>query len=369
MTDSQSASGQTASRLMGCLLGGALGDALGAPAEGIRTLEGVTSKFGKAGLSKMHPYTCPWETVSHTGIGAVTDDTTMHAATLGAMMAAAHRPEQLHQYAWQGYVRWAIQQEDGLRILPLVDLTVDWPRELHPFWFACGAGRGTIAALATGKAGSIEQPLQYDTVIREKRVVGPNSGCGGMMRTPVLAFWPHVFDKFRLGMENGALTHGAADAYLATGCVTELTHGVVQGLSLPQAFNRMSARLVAEPLHEATLAACSYGWQAGTGEPTLEAIDAVPRALGYKNAFLALPVMGQVAFALSASHHHGLSFKQTLTLAVSHSGDSDSVGAIVGNVLGAACGEQGLPQDWVKQIQLAPQLQALGHHAVKRLSL
>lgn len=363
------ADSQSASRLVGCLLGGALGDALGAPAEGIRTLEGVTSKFGKAGLTQMHPYTCPWETVSHTGVGAVTDDTTMHAATLGAMMASAFRPDQLHLYALQSYIRWAINQEDGLRILPLVDLTVDWPRELHPFWFACGAGRGTIAALATGKAGTTEQPLQYDTIIREKRVIGPNAGCGGMMRTPVLAFWPHVADKFRLGMENGALTHGAPDAYLATGCVAELTHGIVQGLSLPDAFNRMTARLTVEPQHEATLAACSYGWQAGAGTPSLEAIDAVPRALGYKNAFLASPVMGQVAFALSASHHHGLSFKETLTLAVSHSGDSDSVGAIVGNVLGAACSEQGLPRDWVKQTQLSPQLEALGQRAVKRLSL
>lgn len=361
------ADSQSASRFMGCLMGGALGDALGAPAEGIRDLDKITARFGEAGLKEMHPYTCPWEQVTHTGIGAITDDTTMHAATLGAMMASAYRPELLHKYAWQSYVRWAIHQEDGLRILPLVDLTADWPRELQPFWFACGAGRGTLAALATGKAGTPEEPLGYDDVIRGKRVVGPNEGCGGMMRAAALAFWPHAQDKFRLGMENGALTHGAPNAYLATGCIVQLVHGVIEGLSLRDSFNGMSLRLSAENNHDDVCAALELGWEQGRVSADFKTIDSLPAALGKSNAFLATPVLAQSMYAVSAYHHQGITFKEALTLSATHSGDSDSVAAIVGNVLGAHGAE--LPEDWLKQLQKRSALEALGQRTVRQLFL
>lgn len=359
-----------AQRFMGCLLGGALGDALGAPVEGLRKLDDVRRKFGATGITQMMPYACPWETVTHTGIGAITDDTTMHASTIAAMISSHSRPQLLHRYAHQAYLRWGVMQEDGLRLLPHIDLTADWPRELSPFWFACGAGRGTIAALATGRRGTPEDPLGYDTAIRGKRVTGPNKGCGGMMRAAALAFWPHAEDKFRLGMENAAITHGAADAWLPTGFVTALVGQMVQGTPLPAAFNTCARRLRQEAGHEATLAACIAGMQQGKQTvPSLDAIDALPATLGYSNPFLAVPVMAQTLYALSARHYHGLGTKETLTLSASHSGDSDSVAAIVGNVIGAGQGAEALPQDWLAQLQLRPQLEALGRRAIQRLSL
>ena len=365
-----SSSHSPASRFMGCLLGGAVGDALGAPAEGIRNLEAIYRKFGRAGMTSLHPYNgYPDEVIRHNGIGAITDDTTMHAATIGAMMLAMRQPEKLVAYSYKGYVRWGVEQVDGLRMLSFVDLAANWPRELHPFWFSCGAGRGTIAALSTGICGTPEQPLLYDAVIRGKRVTGPNNGCGGMMRAAALAFWPHEQDKFRLGMENAAITHGAQDAYLAAGCVSELVAGVVDGLSLRDAFSRMSMRLRAEKGHDNVLSATEHGWEAGRRSVSFEAIDRLSDLLGHKNAFLAVPVLAQTIYALSAYEHNGISFKGALTLAATHSGDSDSVAAIVGNVLGAKEGEGAVPQDWLLQLQKRHELQALGHVAIRQLAL
>jgi ADP-ribosylglycohydrolase len=39
-------------------------------------------------------------------------------------------------------------------------------------------------------------------------------------------------------------------------------------------------------------------------------------------------------------------------LAVNHSGDSDSTGAITGNLLGALLGTEGIPRDWLQQVEL-----------------
>jgi len=37
---------------------------------------------------------------------------------------------------------------------------------------------------------------------------------------------------------------------------------------------------------------------------------------------------------------------------VNHSGDSDSTGAICGNVMGLMHGEEGIPAEWVRQVEL-----------------
>ena len=39
-------------------------------------------------------------------------------------------------------------------------------------------------------------------------------------------------------------------------------------------------------------------------------------------------------------------------LAVNHDGDSDSTGAITGNILGAYLGQPAIPQDWLYNLEL-----------------
>lgn len=358
-----------ATNLQGCLLGGALGDMLGAPVEGIFSLAKIREQYGDKGITAPQPYVCSWQKVDQSGIGAITDDTTMQATTLAAMMVANSQPHLIHQAAWQGYINWGVRQEEGLRILPHLDLTVAWPDEIRPFWFCSGAGRGTIAALASGRMGSIENPLTYDTEVRGQRVTGPNEGCGGMMRVASLAFWPHAADKFRLGAENAAITNSAPNAYLAAGAICNMVESVANGLSLSDAFNVMTRRLRKEAEASMVLHTATSAWAAARKPVSLDAMDALPGKLGHSNKFMALPVLAQTMYALSAHEHHGLPFKETLTLAVSHSGDSDSVGAITGNVLGVKLKPAGLPQDWLGDLQMRYSLKQLAVKASSRLSL
>ena len=44
----------------------------------------------------------------------------------------------------------------------------------------------------------------------------------------------------------------------------------------------------------------------------------------------------------------------TLRWAVNHSGDSDSTGAIAGNLLGAALGLEAIPAGWREELELEP---------------
>jgi ADP-ribosylglycohydrolase len=45
-------------------------------------------------------------------------------------------------------------------------------------------------------------------------------------------------------------------------------------------------------------------------------------------------------------------FEEGVTLAVNHSGDSDSTGAITGNLLGASLGVDAIPGRWKKPLEL-----------------
>lgn len=56
-------------RITGCLLGGAIGDALGAPVE-FWSQEQIDQTFGKQGVRTYHPVTFP----NAHGIGLITDE-------------------------------------------------------------------------------------------------------------------------------------------------------------------------------------------------------------------------------------------------------------------------------------------------------
>ncbi|MBX6391277.1 MAG: ADP-ribosylglycohydrolase family protein, partial [Frankia sp.] len=81
---------------------------------------------------------------------------------------------------------------------------------------------------------------------------------------------------------------------------------------------------------------------AATGGPRAEDVEAVGAGWIAEEAlaiavYCALACAGDVVAGLLA--------------AVNHGGDSDSTGAITGNLLGAAYGAQSLPADWVAELE------------------
>ncbi len=58
-----------------------------------------------------------------------------------------------------------------------------------------------------------------------------------------------------------------------------------------------------------------------------------------------------LAIAVFAALRAQREFRRGVLLAVNHFGDSDSTGAIAGNLLGALLGEAALPAEWVEQLE------------------
>ena len=60
-----------------------------------------------------------------------------------------------------------------------------------------------------------------------------------------------------------------------------------------------------------------------------------------------------LAIALYCTLRHQDDFTAGMIAAVNHSGDSDSTGAVAGNILGAWCGYQAIEEKWKKDLELS----------------
>ncbi len=175
------------------MLGGAIGDALGAPVE-FWSLSEIRARLGADGVTGFV-----------NGEAAVTDDTQMTIFTAEGLIRASvrarsrgicHAPGVVHR----AYLRWLYTQgvpwennsaaagandPDGWLVLE---------QRLHR---RRAPGNTCLSALQSGHAGSIDQPLNH------------SMGCGGVMRAAPVGLLLAEPDKaFQLGCEVAALTHG-----------------------------------------------------------------------------------------------------------------------------------------------------------------
>ena len=322
------------SRFRGCLLGGAVGDALGAPVEFMSRAQ-IEAAFGPDGIQEFAP--------AYGGLGRITDDTQMSLFTADGLIRAyvrgstkgiVHAPSVV-RYA---YSRWLLTQ----RIEPHEDWRPgqDWfgwldeQRELH---HRRAPGNTCITALSRGK-------------LRDGIADNNSKGCGGVMRVaPVglnAALGDEFFageDGFELGGEVAALTHGHPTGWLAAGAFSALIARIVTGDSLDDALARVKT-LVADRRDGAeTLRALGQAETlASSDTPRAEALASLGEGWIAEEA-LAMSVYAALVAA---------DFRDGVTLAVNHDGDSDSTGAITGNVLGALWGVEAIPEDWLARVEL-----------------
>jgi ADP-ribosylglycohydrolase len=161
-----------------------------------------------------------------------------------------------------------------------------------------------------------------------------------------LMSWRHGHSPqraFDLAADLAGLTHGHATGVLASGALAVLVHGVVGGSPLTAALDAAKACLREKNAHQETLHALERAEElAAANAPPEEAIPALGRG------WVAEEALGiSVYCALVAQN-----LERGLIMAVNHDGDSDSTGAITGNLLGAMHGVEAIPQHWLERLEL-----------------
>ena len=385
-------------KILGILLGSAIGDALGAPHEFTgkdkpRTLETVLRFIGSDRIEGLAPYLPNIAAgdlgydkgekfADQTGVGSITDDTTMLGVGAEAITKALKDKtgmafeRTLLAKTHQAYLNWCVPQRGGEGATEYIDKSIDWSESFKSLCFRCGAGFGTVYVLASGKMGTIENPV-YSRLKPSKG--GANQaedklvkGCGGMMRAAILAAVPsnEVIDYFALGKKQAAITHGDATAYQSTGVIAEMASRLYHGASMIEALDIAYERLIHENADSDARYYFEEGMHAARDDKAFDMKTMDGLVANLKDKFLAGPVLAQVIYVLSSIKEplgNPEKIKDVLRLAVTHCGDTDSVGAIVGALVGAKYGYKALPQDWTDKIISKDALIAIGQDLARTI--
>jgi len=341
----------------GCLLGGAVGDALGAPLEFMR-LEAIRARFGSSGLDDYVP--------AFGRLGAITDDTQMTLFTAEGLLDATRadpcgdgpphggppgEPADVTIAVYRAYLRWLITQEGpglppsraGVAMIDRAGLLT-----VSELYSRRAPGTTCLSALRGGRMGTVAEPLNS------------SKGCGGVMRVAPVGLLVRSCGyagsdadaaAFRIGCDAAAITHGHPSGYLSAGALALLLSRILVGDHLEAALRTVRRELARHPGHEETTAALARALDVWRGDSPLisETIEAVSGNKADGGGWV-----GEEALAISVfcSLAAGRDFSRGVLLAVNHSGDSDSTGAITGAILGTMLGRDAIPAPWLERLEL-----------------
>ena len=333
-------------RILGSLIGGAAGDALGYAVE-FCFEDQIFRSFGPNGITQY---------ALNNGAARISDDTQMTLFTAnGLLLAAASADSLLNVDRYLTGIAYAYKQWYRTQFYGISKARATasdcWLMD-HPGLYAARApGNTCMSAISLGCHGSIAHPINH------------SKGCGGVMRVaPIGLLFPwdenFVLDVDRLGAETAALTHGHEMGYIPAAMLVHilqmLSHGVVDSvreatIKAMDAMHTLFPHAVHLPAF-LKLIQCALDL-AGSDISDLDAI----RQLGegwVGDEALAIAVYCAVKYADD--------FDRALIAAVNHRGDSDSTGAITGNILGALLGLEGIPQKYIENLELLDVITQIG---------
>ena len=339
------------SRVRGSLLGGAIGDQLGAGIE-FDPMPRIRERYGPIGVTGFVP---SWGREE----GRFTDDTQMTLFVAEGLIRADNQ-------AWR--------QGDSDPLVPLTDAHLRW---LHTQGVPAEGAQGVEAkgfgavvsgwligheVLHHGRAPGNTCLLGLKALPRDPLVPAPNEskGCGSVMRmAPVGLAFPLDWNPFEMAADFAGLTHGHPTGRLAAGALAAIVSELCAGAPLRAAVAAAVAELAewegAEETLEAIRGATRLAGEACRAgqRPSPELLEArlgggwvAEEALGIA---LCCALIAEDAYVAGSAIEEA--FRTGLLLAVNHSGDSDSTGAICGNLLGARFGEGCLPPAWLSKLE------------------
>lgn len=311
---------QRKSRYRGCLLGGAVGDALGYPVEFMKE-DGIFRKYGEKGI----------QTLSQAGNPAViSDDTQMTLFAVNALIRSASIHCNWKENLLRAYQEWLGTQGDECCIR-------DDPRPR--MWLYEVEGLHARRAPGNTCLASIRR-----TAGRRKAILANNNskGCGTVMRAapyglsvgydPELSGGEEADAVIKMAHVDADFTHGHPAAREASASLAALIWEIVQ--YSPQRCDPLE-EVVYHCFSSSGLLKKAVGLALDGSVPDLEGIHQLGEGWVADEA---------LAIAVFCAVRYQNDFAAAIRAAVNHKGDSDSTGAICGNILGAWLGEEAVKQ-------------------------
>ncbi|MCM1139028.1 MAG: ADP-ribosylglycohydrolase family protein [Muribaculum sp.] len=325
----------------GSLVGGAVGDALGYEVE-FMSLASIIKRFGEKGITRY---------VTHNGIAEFSDDTQMTLFTAEGLMngiidTKAGKPDEILPYIEKAYLAWYKTQTEQPSFID-----GSWLSNINTLWSRRAPGNTCMGAL--------------ENISLRNEFKNNSKGCGGVMRVAPIGIFnaahPHIY-KYE------------DTAHLA-GWAAEITHHNIASTFA----SALMATTVENCIQDEKVDRTIFGWIVDGGlslmnqyfpgheDELREFITLMKRAMELGKSEVperdAIRELGEgwvgdeaLAIAVFSVMRYVDNFEDCIVCAVNHDGDSDSTGAIAGNIIGAILGYSAIPKHYIENLEIEPVL-------------
>ena len=340
-------------KIRGSLVGGAVGDALGYPVEFICSYEGIQKRYGENGITRLD--TTQWwlPDEEKSGKAWISDDTQMTLFTACGLLNAKAQGKAPKYAICEAYLEWYYTQV-GRKSSRHKDCWIGDVPELNN---RRAPGQTCITAL--------------QDILRGKDPYNNSKGCGGIMRTAPVALYGAVWRDTPEGEPLEGRISNIKDVYMLAADAAEITHQHPLGW--------LSSALEAHVIYRIMQKDCptvddfkvylSEGYDMflslypneGAGITQLRALT--DKALGLVGSSASdvdnIEAIGEgwvaeetLAIAVYCAVKYFDNFEKAIIASVNHKGDSDSTGAVTGNILGAVVGYDAIPEFFKTDLEL-----------------
>lgn len=313
------------SRVLGAVLGAAVGDALGHPTEFL-SHEAIRGRYEPLGVTGFELW---WER-DGLRFAPYTDDTQMAEIVLRALVADGRGPDALEPVMEEiaaGFARWSVEPQGGHRA----------PGG------ACLRGSGRLrAGIHWREAGG-----------------ATDGGCGSVMRAYPFGLFFHddIERAEHWAVEHSRMTHQDPIALAACGAMAVGVAHEIRG-STPETV--LSAMIEAAGRHDAVTAKLAESAVADA-RAGADAEDVLKRLEGWT-------ADEAIAAAMFVVARHERDLRGGLLEGANAHGDSDSIATLAGALLGARLGIEALPAPWIRDVERSADLRSLARAAADVLA-
>lgn len=327
-------------KIRGSLIGGAAGDALGYAIE----FDGESEIFSKYGSDGITSYEL------RDGKALISDDTQMTLFTANGILFGETRislrgiGSEPRYYVAMAYEDWYQTQKNKR-----AKKKVSWLLDVPELFSLRAPGNTCLSALSNMRYGgdNISKP------------VNNSKGCGGIMRIAPLPLYYIINEDLCTGIEGidmesaqvAAITHGHSLGYMPAAVVS---HIISRIMTCDGKVN----------LKDIVLDAKQTVSKLFKGDEHLEEINnlidlAIELSENTESDLDNIHKLGEgwvaeetMAIAIYCSLKYQSDFSKAIIAAVNHKGDSDSTGAVTGNIVGAIVGYDAIEDKWKNNLEL-----------------
>lgn len=365
-------------KVMGCLVGGAAGDALGYPVEFLK-YNSIKLKYGNAGIRHLD--------LDKDGLAIVSDDTQMTLFTANGLLFWSTRG---HTHGVCGdpemYVR--IAYNDWLKTQGKNPSQSHWSEDCLCWIF-------NEPRLHIRRAPGITCLSALESLAKEEDFKNDSKGCGGIMRVAPVALFaemPFARNAHVCAANIARLTHHHPLGFMSAAYLVILleflqSHPTTSSDDLRDLLRHVECEFRQTPV--------SYDYHVHDPRPSGKDYDVINDTYGKvypkyceqltdlirKAEYLskesipdseAIRMIGEgwvaeetLAIAIYSCLKHYGNFAETIISAVNHDGDSDSTGSVAGQIMGLIVGIDGIPDEFKKNLEFRDIMKILAHDLVQ----